>query len=96
MTSTTSEALTPLPADQWNESLSNVLSDMNDAPLNVHKLMAHNPGLLQAWWNFRNYSVRGGTLGSRLAELLILRVSVHISAWYEWASHVDRALQCGL
>ena len=69
---------------------------MNGAPLNVHKLMAHNPELLQAWWNFRNYSVRGGSLGPRLGELVILRVSVHISAWYEWASHVDRALQSGL
>ncbi|MGH1419080.1 MAG: carboxymuconolactone decarboxylase family protein [Hyphomicrobiaceae bacterium] len=96
MTSATCQSLSPLPPDQWNSSLSNVLSDMNDAPLNVHKLMAHNPQLLQAWWNFRNYSVSGGTLGPRLGELVILRVSVHISAWYEWASHVDRSLRCGL
>lgn len=96
MTSSSCKSLSPLPPDQWDGSLKNVLSDMNGAPLNVHKLMAHNPELLQAWWNFRNYSVRGGSLGPRLGELLILRVSVHISAWYEWASHVDRALQCGL
>lgn len=69
---------------------------MGGAPINVHKLMAHNPSLLNAWWNFRNYSVDGGTLGKRLGELVILRVSLHLRAWYEWGSHVDRSLRCGI
>jgi alkylhydroperoxidase family enzyme len=38
----------------------------------------------------------GGALGSRLSELIILRVGVHVSAWYEWGSHVDRAQRVGL
>jgi len=62
----------------------------------VHELMAHHPDLLKAWWNFRNHSVSGGALGSRLGELVLLRVAVHMKAWYEWASHVDRSLACGL
>jgi alkylhydroperoxidase family enzyme len=69
---------------------------MNGAPLNVHRLMAHSPDLLQAWWDFRNYSVNGGSLGQHLAELVILRVGVHLGAWYEWASHVDRAVRIGI
>ncbi len=80
----------------WDSSLTHIVSDMHGAPINVHKLMAHNPGLLNAWWDFRNYSVNGGSLGPRLGELVILRVAVHLSAWYEWGSHVDRALRCGL
>lgn len=92
----TARAVAPLDVDHWPSDLSNVAADMNGAPINVHKLMAHNPALLQAWWGFRNYAVNGGTLGARLGELVILRVGVHLGAWYEWGSHVDRATRIGL
>lgn len=91
-----SEPLAPLPLDAWDPALDHIAADMKGAPINVHKLMAHNPALLKAWWDFRNYSVNGGTLGPRLGELVILRVGVQLCAWYEWGSHVDRSLRCGL
>lgn len=96
MAKVTTKLIEPLEPDHWAPSLEMVCRDMNGAPINVHKLMAHSPGLLQAWWNFRNYSVNGGTLGKRLAELVILRVGVHLGVWYEWASHVDRATRVGM
>lgn len=86
----------PIPPNSWPEELSGVLQDMRGKPINVHKLMAHNPVLLNAWWAFRNHSVTGGTLGQHKAELLILRVAVNMRSWYEWASHVDRALKIGI
>jgi alkylhydroperoxidase family enzyme len=88
--------VSPLPVADWDESLARVLADMQGQPLNVHALMAHHPELLKAWWNFRNHSVAGGALGGRSGELVILRVAVHMKSWYEWASHVVRALSCGL
>lgn len=88
--------LSPLPVEQWSDQLEHVIADMQGEPINVHKLMAHNPGLLKAWWDFRNYSVAGGSLGKRLGELVILRTAIHMQAWYEWASHVERALACGI
>lgn len=87
---------TPVEVEQWPPELSAIAADMNGKPINVHKLMANNPVLLNAWWAFRNHSVNGGTLGPRKAELLILRVSVHMNSWYEWGSHVDRALRLGI
>lgn len=96
MSNTTTDSPKPLDVADWDSSLQFIIEDMNGLPLNVHKLMAHNPTLLAAWWNFRNYSVNGGTLGARLGELVILRVGVSLNAWYEWASHVDRSLKCGL
>ena len=69
---------------------------MQGRPLNIHALMAHQPGLLAAWWQYRNYIVRGGDLSQRDTELLILRVAVRLGVWYEWASHVDRGLEAGL
>ncbi len=88
--------VSPLPVADWDPSLARVLDDMQGQPLNVHALMAHHPELLNAWWNFRNHSVAGGALGGRSGELVILRVAVHMESWYEWASHVVRALSSGL
>ena len=86
----------PLATQHWDKALAKVIEDTKGAPLHVHQLMANNPKLLDAWWDFRNHSVEGGTLGKRAGELVILRVAVHMQAWYEWGSHVDRALTCGL
>lgn len=88
--------LSPLDPAQWDASLAPVLADMKGNPLNVHRLMAHHPALLSAWWNFRNHSVNGGALGRRNGELVILRVGLLLGAWYEWSAHVDRALACGM
>jgi hypothetical protein len=86
----------PLPVDEWDDSLTQIIDDMDGRPINVHRLMAHHPELLKAWWNFRNYAVTGGELGRRNGELVILRIALHMRAWYEWASHVQRALACGI
>ncbi len=86
----------PLPLPEWHASLHRVLDDMNGRPLEVHSLMANHPALLNAWWDYRNYSVAGGELEQRDCELVILRVAVHMRSWYEWASHVDRGLAAGL
>ena len=86
----------PLDAEQWPPELDFIIEDMSGVPINVHKLLANHPELLKAWWNFRNYSVKGGKLGQRKGELVILRVAIHMQAWYEWGSHVERSLACGL
>jgi len=90
------KVLAPLPVADWDDSLTQVMEDMHGQPLNVHALMANHPELLKAWWDFRNYVVVGGDLGKRSGELVILRVALHMKSWYEWGSHVDRALACGL
>ena len=86
----------PLPPSKWENSLQHVLDDMNGRPLNVHCLIANHPELLRSWWQFRNYTVGGGDLEQRDCELVILRVSVRMKTWYEWAAHVDRGLASGL
>lgn len=88
--------LQTLPIKEWDERLIPVLRDMRDCPLNVHKLLANQPALLEAWWQFRNYAVAGGSLDKRCLELVILRTAVHTGAWYEWAAHVERGLKSGL
>ena len=86
----------PLPPDQWDPSLQHIIDDMDGRPIQIHCLLANHPALLNAWWNYRMYSVKGGDLEQRECELVILRVAVHMNAWYEWAAHVDRGLATGL
>ncbi len=86
----------PLYLRDWPADLGQIADDMNDKPLNIHGVMAHHPKLLNAWWPLRQHAVSGGSLGPRAAELVILRVAVHLRSWYEWASHVDRARRVGL
>jgi 4-carboxymuconolactone decarboxylase len=86
----------PLPPNEWDPSLQHIIDDMNGQPIHMHCLLANHPRLLNAWWSYRMYSVRGGDLEQRDCELVILRVAVHMKAWYEWAAHVDRGLAAGL
>ena len=86
----------PLPPDQWDPSLQHIIDDMHGRPIQIHCLLANHPALLNAWWGYRMYSVQGGDLEQRECELVILRVAVHMQAWYEWAAHVDRGLAAGL
>ena len=86
----------PLPPDQWDPSLQHIIDDMHGRPIQIHCLLANHPALLKAWWGYRMYSVKGGDLEQRECELVILRVAVHMKAWYEWAAHVDRGLVTGL
>ena len=85
-----------LPPKQWDSSLQYIIDDMQGQPINIHCLLANHPALLKAWWGYRMYTVRGGALEIREAEIVILRVAVHMRAWYEWAAHIDRGITAGL
>ncbi len=86
----------PLPPNDWDPSLQYIIDEMQGRPINLHRLLANHPALLKAWWAYRMYAVHGGSLELRETEILILRVAVHMQAWYEWAAHVDRGLAAGL
>jgi 4-carboxymuconolactone decarboxylase len=86
----------PLPLHEWDPSLNHVIDDMRGRPIRIHSLLANHPDLLNAWWNYRMHSVHGGDLEQRDCELVILRVAVHMQAWYEWAAHVVRGVAAGL
>lgn len=85
-----------VPTESWDPALNCIIDDMRGKPLNVHKLLARHPRLLKAWWPLRQYCVTGGLIGQSNAELVILRTAIHMGSWYEWGSHVVRALDCGL
>ena len=90
------DSLPPLPPGDWDASLGEVIEDMQGNPLQVHRLMAHHPELLRAWWSFRNHTARGGALTDRERELVILTTARHLRNSYEWRSHLDRGIAAGV
>lgn len=64
--------------------------------LNVYRAMAHNPALLNAWENFRNYVVLQSSLGAERSEIVILRTGWRLNAPYEIAHHIVRGRKAGL
>lgn len=87
--------LPPLPLAQWPESLNDAQRQLQN-PLNVHKVLAHHPALLQAWLPFRQHIVTGSTLDARQKELIILRTVYLTKTEYEWQQHVRRGRSLGI
>ncbi len=87
--------LTPLPPEEWPDDLADALESLR-VPLNIHRVLANHPALLNAWMPFRNYIVRGNTLDPRLREIIILRTSFLCAVQYEWVHHVARGKAVGL
>jgi 4-carboxymuconolactone decarboxylase len=85
----------PLHPDQWPPELDEISRKLGN-PLNIHRLMAHNPSLTQAWMPYRNHIVADSSLAPRHRELLILRTAVNCAADYEWEHHVVRGRAAGL
>ena len=87
--------LQPLPPDQWDNSIQHIAEHLGD-PLNIHKMIAHHPALMEAYTPLRYHVVRDSVLGGRLRELVILRVAHPIVSEYEWVHHVARGQAAGL
>jgi 4-carboxymuconolactone decarboxylase len=85
----------PLNPDQWPPELGKISQELGN-PLNVHRIMAHNPALTQAWMPYRNYIVADSSLEPRHRELLILRTAVNCASDYDWEHHVVRGRAAGL
>lgn len=91
----TDHSFPPISDADWPEE-ARALRDGFAGKLNVYRVMAHHPALLNAWANFRNHVVVGNTLGGPRSEVAIIRTGVRLEAAYEWAHHVVRGRAVGL
>ena len=87
--------LTPLPPEDWDESIQHIAQRLGN-PLNIHRMIAHNPALMEAYTPLRYHVVQDSALTGRQRELLILRVAYRIDSDYEWRHHVVRGKAAGL
>ena len=87
--------LPPLSDDSWPPEAA-ALRDGFAGKLNVYRVMAHHPALLNAWAGLREHLVRRSALGPERSEIVILRTAHRLGSSYEWLHHVSRARQLGM
>jgi AhpD family alkylhydroperoxidase len=87
--------LRPLPEPEWGLLAAGTRDDLGPV-LNVHRVMAHHPALLEAWAPLRAHIAGGGSLSARHRELIILRVAHLTGSAYEWHHHAMRGRDAGL
>lgn len=87
--------VTPLPPEDWDTSIAH-LGDGFAGQLNVYRVMAHHPALLEHWAPLRRHVVLENALGEERLEIVILRVATRLGSHYEWTHHVARATRLGL
>lgn len=85
----------PVADADWPEDLA-AMREGFAGKLNVYRVMAHHPALLEAWASFRNHVVSADVLGKQLSEVAILRTGHHMRSRYEWSHHVSRGRACGM
>lgn len=69
--------------------------DPDDVLLNVHRAMANNPRLLEAWgdWAWTLYDETGD---ERIREIAILAVANEVESRYVWHQHVSISIEHGV
>ncbi len=90
-----SPRLPALPEERWSSRLEPVRRQLGTV-LNVHRVIAHNAPLLEAWGPLRRHLAIEGSLEPRHRELVILRVADRLGVAYEWHHHVARARAAGV
>ena len=65
-------------------------------PLNLHRVIAHNPPTLEQWIGFGTHILRDNSLEPRLRELAIMAVAWKTQAPYEWGRHAAISLRIGI
>ena len=85
----------PIPDAEWPESIGD-LREGFAGRLNVYRVMAHHPALVQAWAPLRQHIVLDTALGRERSEIVILRTAYRMGSDYEWSHHVSRARQLGI
>ncbi len=65
-------------------------------PINLYRILAHQPVILRAWTEWNNALRHGCTLDRALRELIFLRSAELQGSSYEWAQHLPMARAAGL
>lgn len=72
------------------EPLAKHIETVGGKPINLYRVLANNPKLLQAWLDLA-YPLRAGNTPRKLRELMILRTAQMNNSTYEWVQHLKMA-----
>jgi AhpD family alkylhydroperoxidase len=65
-------------------------------PINLYRILAHQPRIVSAWTEWNNELRYGCMLPRALRELIFLRSAILQKSVYEWAQHVAMARKAGV
>jgi alkylhydroperoxidase family enzyme len=65
-------------------------------PGNLHRIMANQPEVLDAWVRFNSALKAGWHLSAALRELMILRIALALKSEFLWHHHEGAALRSGV
>jgi 4-carboxymuconolactone decarboxylase len=92
-----------LPREEWTEEARDVFAYWgapgvreNGSTINLTMVMANHPKLAMAYNAFGRHLLLDSSLPVRPRELVVLRISWHLKAEYEWHYHVGYALKAGM
>jgi AhpD family alkylhydroperoxidase len=88
----------PLVGAPENPSVKDVFErlEAGSGLLNLHRMMAHAPALMQASGAFAGALRRDTLLDRGLAELVVLRTAQAVACDYVWTRHLPLARDCGI
>ncbi len=84
-----------LPLVEVPPAIAGRIKALGGKPLNLYRVLANNPGLLEAWVEFA-YRLRAGNTPRSLRELMILRSAQMANSSYELAQHKPMAEKAGV
>ena len=95
--------LPPLPADEWDETITQALSPLlpaenanPDFAGNILGTLVRHRELTHAYLTFNAHLLRQSTLTPRQREVAVLRAALASRSEYLWDHHVPLALRVGL
>lgn len=93
----------PLPREEWTDDAREVFAFWgepdaweNGSKTNLMMVLANHPALGRAFNVFGKHLLIDSSLPVRPRELVVLRMSWHLGAAYEWHYHVGYALNIGM
>lgn len=89
------EGYDPTDPATWPDEIAHLRGDFAGR-LNVYRVMAHHPALLDAWTDLRAHIVSRNALGIEAMEIAILRIAHCLPSSYERAHHEMRASEAGI
>ena len=93
----------PLPKSEWTEEARDVFAFWGEpdarekgSAANLTMVQANHPKLAMAYNTFGKHLLLNSSLPARPRELVVLCVSWHLKAEYEWHYHVGYAVKAGI
>jgi 4-carboxymuconolactone decarboxylase len=97
------QRIPPLPREEWTDASREVCAFWGEpnaweegSKTTIIMAMANHTDLAKAYNVWGKHLLMSNTLGTRVLEIIVLRVAAKVKSAYEWHNHVGYAMNAGL